>query len=77
VSQAILSAGRANIEPKLSEVSRPDIMCTSLSGSNAMTTRLLPSLAKKEIKKWRREWKLNLIEQINPEWVDLFETLAT
>jgi putative endonuclease len=30
----------------------------------------------KEIKKWRREWKINLIEQTNPEWVDLFETLA-
>jgi putative endonuclease len=30
----------------------------------------------KEIKKWRREWKINLIEQTNPEWIDLFETLA-
>jgi putative endonuclease len=30
----------------------------------------------KEIKKWRREWKINLIEQTNPEWVDLYETLA-
>jgi putative endonuclease len=30
----------------------------------------------KEIKKWRREWKINLIEQINPEWIDLYETLA-
>ena len=30
----------------------------------------------KEIKKWRREWKTNLIEKTNPEWVDLFESLA-
>jgi putative endonuclease len=30
----------------------------------------------KEIKKWRREWKTNLIERANPERVDLFETLA-
>jgi putative endonuclease len=30
----------------------------------------------KELKKWRREWKINLIERTNPEWVDLFETLA-
>ena len=30
----------------------------------------------KEIKKWRREWKINLIERTNPEWVDLYETLA-
>ena len=25
----------------------------------------------KQIKKWKREWKLNLIEQENPEWKDL------
>jgi putative endonuclease len=30
----------------------------------------------KEIKKWRREWKINLIEGTNPEWTDLFESLA-
>ena len=27
------------------------------------------------LKKYKREWKLNLIEQLNPEWRDLFETL--
>ncbi|MGA8651295.1 MAG: GIY-YIG nuclease family protein [Xanthobacteraceae bacterium] len=31
----------------------------------------------KEIKKWRRAWKVNLIEQSNPEWADLFESLAS
>jgi len=31
----------------------------------------------KEIKKWRREWKIRLIERSNPEWVDLFESLAS
>ncbi len=25
----------------------------------------------KRIKRWNREWKLNLIERENPEWVDL------
>jgi hypothetical protein len=30
----------------------------------------------KEIKKWRREWKINLIERSNPGWIDLYETLA-
>jgi len=29
----------------------------------------------KEIKKWRREWKVNLIEQSNPEWIDLYESI--
>jgi putative endonuclease len=31
----------------------------------------------KEIKKWRREWKVNLIERSNPEWVDLYESIAS
>jgi len=26
----------------------------------------------KVIKKWRRDWKINLIEQNNPHWVDLY-----
>jgi putative endonuclease len=30
----------------------------------------------KEIKKRRREWKINLIERTNPAWIDLYETLA-
>ena len=25
----------------------------------------------KQLKRWRREWKLNLIEQDNPDWDDL------
>ena len=25
----------------------------------------------KQLKRWRREWKLNLIEQDNPDWHDL------
>jgi putative endonuclease len=27
----------------------------------------------KAIKKWRRQWKINLIESANPNWLDLFE----
>ena len=30
-------------------------------------------LREKELKKWRRQWKLNLINQQNPNWVDLWE----
>jgi len=29
----------------------------------------------KRIKKWNREWKLNLIESINPQWLDLYPSL--
>ncbi len=26
----------------------------------------------KQVKRWRREWKIQLIEKRNPEWADLF-----
>lgn len=29
----------------------------------------------KELKKWRREWKIDLIQSMNPEWNDLYLTL--
>jgi putative endonuclease len=28
------------------------------------------------LKKWPRKWKLDLIEQNNPDWIDLYETLV-
>ena len=28
-----------------------------------------------QIKKWKREWKLRLIEENNPDWLDLCPTL--
>ena len=30
----------------------------------------------KQMKKWHREWKLNLIEEQNPEWKDLYEEIC-
>ena len=29
----------------------------------------------KRLKKYKREWKCNLIESMNPEWIDLYPTL--
>jgi putative endonuclease len=29
----------------------------------------------KQMKKWNREWKLNLIEKVNPKWKDLYSEL--
>jgi putative endonuclease len=29
----------------------------------------------RRLKSWQRAWKIKLIEQINPEWIDLYETL--
>ncbi len=30
----------------------------------------------KDIKKWRRAWKLRLIEESNPQWIDLYEQIS-
>ncbi len=30
----------------------------------------------KELKKWRREWKIKLIEEKNPQWIDLYPEIA-
>jgi len=30
----------------------------------------------KQIKRWRRQWKLNLIEARNPSWLDLWDELV-
>jgi putative endonuclease len=30
----------------------------------------------KQIKEWRRIWKISLIERENPHWVDLYPSLA-
>jgi len=29
----------------------------------------------KTLKKWRRKWKMDLIESFNPEWKDLYKTI--
>ncbi|KKQ33159.1 MAG: Excinuclease ABC C subunit domain protein [candidate division TM6 bacterium GW2011_GWF2_37_49] len=29
----------------------------------------------KQLKRWHREWKINLIEEQNPEWNDLYESI--
>jgi putative endonuclease len=28
------------------------------------------------IKRWKREWKIKLIEDMNPDWQDLYESIA-
>ncbi len=30
----------------------------------------------RRIKKYKREWKVNLIERLNAEWIDLYPTLV-
>ena len=29
----------------------------------------------KQLKKWNRDWKVRLIEKMNPSWIDLYESM--
>jgi len=31
----------------------------------------------KQIKKWNRDWKVNLIQTANPDWLDLYDEIST
>jgi putative endonuclease len=33
-------------------------------------------LREKQIKEWKRDWKINLIERDNPRWIDLYTDLS-
>ncbi|HLG79592.1 MAG TPA: GIY-YIG nuclease family protein [Bradyrhizobium sp.] len=33
-------------------------------------------IREKELKKWKRDWKIKLIEAENPEWKDLYESIC-
>ena len=36
----------------------------------------LAILREKQLKKWNRQWKLELVEKFNPEWKDLYEGIC-
>ncbi|HEX9952268.1 MAG TPA: GIY-YIG nuclease family protein [Rubricoccaceae bacterium] len=39
--------------------------------------RIVDAIAReKQLKKWRRAWKVDLIEAANPGWLDLYERMA-
>ncbi len=33
-------------------------------------------MREKQLKKWNRQWKMNLIERDNPQWLDLSDSLV-
>ncbi len=33
-------------------------------------------MRERQLKKWNREWKIRLIEEKNPEWIDLYPTIV-
>ncbi len=42
----------------------------------AADTALAAITREKQIKKWNRAWKVRLIESMNPNWDDLYESLT-
>ncbi|WP_066549359.1 MULTISPECIES: GIY-YIG nuclease family protein [unclassified Sphingomonas] len=41
------------------------------------TPSVLDAIAhEKRLKRWRRQWKFDLVERGNPEWRDLFDVLV-
>jgi putative endonuclease len=48
---------------------------TQLVHFEAFETRDAARARERALKKWRRLWKLELIERLNPAWRDLYETL--
>ncbi len=49
--------------------------CDQLVWYEIHNTREAAFQRERRIKEWRRSWKLMLIEEENPSWVDLYETL--
>lgn len=49
--------------------------CKMLVWYEAHETMLAAIQREKTIKHYVRQWKLNLIEELNPNWDDLYETL--
>ena len=47
----------------------------SLAWYETHETRESAFIRERQIKKWNRSWKLELIERLNPEWKDLSDEL--
>ena len=49
--------------------------CNRLVWYEVHDTRESAFVRERQMKEWRRSWKLMLIERDNPTWADLYETL--
>ena len=75
-SQAILLAVLGNIDQMLSGGFVRDYGVHRLVFVEFHQTMADAILREKRLKKWRRAWKLELIEKTNPDWNDLYETIT-
>src|ERR1700736_4297620 len=58
------------------QVSHPNTISRSLSGSKSMTI-LFPRFPVRKNSKWKRSWKVQLIEAKNPKWDDLYDSICS
>jgi putative endonuclease len=49
--------------------------CGTLVWYEVHDTRESAFIRERRMKEWRRSWKLLMIEEANPTWADLYETL--
>lgn len=49
--------------------------CRMLVWREAHDTRDAAFQRERQLKKWKRAWKIQLIEEQNPDWRDFYETL--
>jgi len=49
--------------------------CTILVWYEVCDSREAALTLERRMKEWKRRWKLRVIEERNPEWADLYETL--
>jgi putative endonuclease len=49
--------------------------CKLLVWREAHDTREAAFVRERQLKKWNRAWKLRLIEEENPRWLDFYDTL--
>jgi putative endonuclease len=59
-----------------SRVSRNDTPIDKLVWFEIYDDALTAIAREKELKKWKRDWKIRLIEESNPQWTDLYPEIA-
>ena len=62
-------------EKKYSDSFTAKYNCTKLVYYESFSRIEEAIIKEKQMKKWKREWKERLFNEMNSQWIDLFETL--
>jgi putative endonuclease len=72
----ISSAASTNIESKPFRGLHPNTTSRGWFWFESYDDPILAISREKELKKWKRAWKVQLIEKDNPKWDDLFDSIC-